>query len=136
MNSEGVAKKQGKTFFLVVSCLFFPFRLLMVTCRLHIPCLWHMCHSSLLSYFCCYFFLYLYCALYFSFSSLSLLYSFLVRQKPRSNHKISEILIFMFCFGACITTLPLGPDNNPTRAKEEPLQMVFLGPCLLLSTMC
>ena len=31
----------------------------------------------------------------------------------------------MFCFGACIPTLPLGPDNNPTRAREEPLQMVF-----------
>ena len=37
--------------------VFFPFRLLMVTRRLHIPCWLQMCHSSLVSYFCCYVFL-------------------------------------------------------------------------------
>ena len=134
-NPEGVAKKQGKNCCFWLSCVcFFPFRLLMVICRLHISCCWQTCHSSLLSYFCCYVILrwfcflvsihlYLYCVLYFLFSALSLLYSLLVWQKPRSNHKISEILIFMFCFGACIPTRPLGPDNNPTRAREEPLQV-------------
>ena len=53
-------KNQG---FLVVSCacfflfFFFPFRLLMVTCRLDIPSCLQTCHSSLLSYCCCYVFL-------------------------------------------------------------------------------
>ena len=59
---------------------------------------------------------------YFSFGCLSLLSSLLVWQKPRSNQKISQILIVIFCFGACIPTLSLGPDNNPTRPREEPLK--------------
>ena len=69
--------------------------------------------------------LYLCCALYFSFSCLSLLSSLLVWQQPRSNHKISQILIVIFCFGACIPTLSPGPENNPTRPREEPLKMFF-----------
>ena len=69
--------------------------------------------------------LYFCCVLYFSFSCLSLLSSLLVWQKPRSNHKISQILIVIFCFGACIPTLSLGPDNNPTRPREEPLNFFF-----------
>ena len=81
--------------------------------------------------------LYFCCVLYFSFSCLSLLSSLLVWQKPRSNHKISQILIVIFCFGACIPTLSLGPDNNPTRPREEPLKkFVFVALMLGLLAMC
>ena len=51
---KGWPKKQGKTrvFWLSHVRVFFPFRLLMVTCRLGIPCCLQMCHSSFLSYIC------------------------------------------------------------------------------------
>ena len=53
---QKTGKNQG--FFGCLMCVFFfPFRLLMVTCRLDIPSCLQMCHSSLLSYFCCYVFL-------------------------------------------------------------------------------
>ena len=136
---KGWPKNREKPgFFGCLMCVFFfPIRLLMVTCRLDIPSCLQMFHSSLHSYFCCYvvpslrwlcflvsIHLYLCCALYFSFSCFSLLSSLLVWQKPRSNHKISQILIVIFCFGACIPTLSLGPDNNPTRPREEPSKNV------------
>ena len=129
--------KKKQVFFCCLVWFFCPFRLLMVTCRLHIPCCWLMCHSSLLSYFCCCVFflcggcvslflcIFIFIVLFTFHSVLCLccILSLAMTRKNRSNHKISEILIFMFCFGACIPALPLGPDNNPTRAREEPLQM-------------
>ena len=134
-------QKQGKNrvFWLShVRIFFFPFRLLMVTCRLDIPSCLQMCHSSLFSYFCCYVFLLCGgCVSLFLFIFIFVVFftfhsSLLVWQKHRSNHKISQILIVIFCFGACIPTLSLGPDNNPTRPREGTLQLFFLLPCFLV----
>ena len=150
---QGVAKKQGKTsVFLVVSCaVFFLYRLLMVTCRLDIPSCLQMCHSSLLSYFWCYVFLLsggcvslflfifiLLVVIIFHLVVLSSLSSLLVWQKPKSNQKISQILIVIFCFGACIPTLSLGPDNNPYSAKRRTSQKIcfFVAFMLGLLAMC
>ena len=74
--------------------------------------------------------LYLCCALYFAFGYFSLLSSLLVWQKPRSNHKISQILIVIFCFGACIPTLSLGPDNTLLGQEKNSSKNVF---CCLAS---
>ena len=137
--SEGVAKKPGKKQFFWLSHVrvFFSissphdhlsssytllfaivsFILVFLLLLLCFPFLRWLCFLvSIHLYLCC---------VHFSFSSLSLLSSLLVWQKPRSNHNISEILIFIFCFGACIPTLSLGPDNNPTRHREESLKMLF-----------
>ena len=38
--------------------------------------------------------------------------------KPRSNYRISEMLILMFCFGACILARSLGPAKNPYSAQR------------------
>ena len=70
----------------------------------------------------------------FTFHSLFLYCIISWCDKPRSKHKISEMLIFMFCFGARIPTLLLGPDNDPTWPENNPSKC-FL-PCLLLLTMC
>ena len=70
--------------------------------------------------------LYLYCALYCSFCCFSFLHSLLVWQKPRSNHRIFVVLIFMFCFGACIPTLHLAQRITPTPPREgEPSKWYF-----------
>ena len=132
-------QKKGKTrvFWLSHVRVFFPFRLLMVTCRLDIPSCLQMCHSSLLSYFCCYVFLFcggcvslflfifIFVVLFTFHSVVSLCCLLSWWTKTRSNHKISQILIVIFCFGACIPTLSLGPDNSPTWPREEPLNCFF-----------
>ena len=130
--------------FLLVSCAVFCFlyRLLMVTCRLDKPSCLQMCHSSLLSYFSCYVFLLSggcvsLCLLIFIFLGLitfhlvvclSCLLSWWDRN-PDETTKYLQILIVIFCFGASIPTLSLGPDNNPTRPREEPLKK-FVFCCL------
>ena len=50
--------------------------------------------------------------------SLSCIFS-LCDQKLRSNHKIFKTLISMFCFGACILALSLGPAKNPCSAQRN-----------------
>ena len=85
--------------------------------------------SFLLSVFC--FFLFLVVVFRFLFPSLSLLcslflillflfpaFSLCVTPKTRSNHRISEMFILMFCFGACILALWLGPAKNPYSAQR------------------
>ena len=81
--------------------------------------------------------LYFSCVHYFSFGCLSLLSSLLVGQKPRSNHKISQILIVIFCFGGCIPTLSLGPDNNLLgQEKNLSKNLFFVAFRLGLLAMC
>ena len=46
-------------------------------------------------------------------------------KKPDQMRKYLTILFSCLCFGACIPTLSLGPTNNPTRPREEPLEMVY-----------
>ena len=133
-------QKPGKSkgFFVVVSCLFFPFRLLMVACRLHIPCCLQMCHSSLLSHFYCYvfvlcggcvfLFLFIFMSVVlFNFHSVVCLCCLLswCEKNPDQMRKYLTILFSCLCFGACIPTLSLGSINNPTRPGEEPLEMVY-----------
>ena len=145
-NSQGVAKKQGKNqgFFGCLMCVFFSIS----SPHGHLSS-WHTSLFANVSFIlafllCCYVFLlcggcvslflfiFIFAVLFTCHSVVCLcLSSLLVWQKPRSNHKISEILIFIFCFGACIPTLSLGPDHNPTRAREEPLKMFFF--CCLAS---
>ena len=139
---RGGQKNRGKQgFFVVVSCLcvyVFSFRLLMVTCRLHIPCCLQMCHSSLLSYYYCYVFLlcggcvslFLFIfifAVFFTFHSVVCLCCLLswCEKTPDQMRKYLTILFSCLCFGACTPTLSLGPTNNPTRPREEPLEMVY-----------
>ena len=104
-----------------------PFGLLMVTYRLRIPCSLQKCRSScffLLLVFCFSFFGG--CVSFFLFPCLSLLcslflillflfpaFSHCVTKKPRSNHRISEMFVLMFRFGACILAVSLGPAKNP-----------------------
>ena len=79
------------------------------------------------------------------YSSLSLLRSLLCVQlfffavfslgatkNQIKSQNIAKCLIVIFCFGACIPTLSLGPDNNPTRPGEELLKKRFLLPCFLV----
>ena len=130
----------------VFGCLmwfFFPlYRLLMVTCRLHIPSCLQMCHSSLLSYLWCYvillsggcvsLFLFIFiCLVFITFHLVVCLCCFLswCDRNPDQIRKYLQILIVLFCFGGCIPTLSLGPDNNPTRPREEPLKK-FVFRCL------
>ena len=102
-----------------------PFGLLMVTYRLRMPCSLQKCHSScfLLLVFCfssswwlCFVVCFHVC-LYCAFCKLDFVVSFsaffLCDQKTRSNHRISEMFILMFCFGACILAFSLGPAKNP-----------------------
>ena len=77
--------------------------------------------------------LYLCCALYFSFSCFSFFFFAVFSlgvTKTQIKSQISQILIVNFCFGVCIPTLSLGPDNNPTRPGEELLKKCF---CCLAS---
>ena len=73
-----------------VLCFFF----LVVVFRLLFP---------FLSFLCSLFLILLFMFLHFS----------LCDQKTRSNHRISEMFILMFCFGACILAFSLGPAKNP-----------------------
>ena len=73
-----------------VLCFFF----LVVVFRLLFP---------FLSFLCSLFLILLFIFLHFS----------LCDQKTRSNHRISEMFILMFCFGACILAFSLGPAKNP-----------------------
>ena len=147
-NSKWVAQKTGKkTNILVVSWLFFPFGLLMVTFRLHIPCCLQMCHSSLFLSFFVRFFFFAVVVFHCFFPNLSLLCSLLFvllfvfpafslcGTKTRSNHwepNNLKLCFLMFCFDACILPLSLGADNNPyTRPREQPLKMVVV--CLVFS---
>ena len=57
LSRGGQKTRKNQGFWLSHVRVFFPFRLLMVTCRLNIPSCLQMCHSSLLSYCCCYVFL-------------------------------------------------------------------------------
>ena len=118
---------QNKGFFVVVSCLFFLFHLLMVILAFLLLLL---CFRSL-RWLCFLVSIHLYvcCALYFSFSCLSLLSSLLVQEKPDQMRNYLTILFSCLCFGACIPTLSLGPTNNPARPREEPLKMVYF--CLV-----
>ena len=50
-------------------------------------------------------------------------------RNPDQIRKYLQILIVIFCFGASIPTLSLGPDNNPTWPREEPLKK-FVFCCL------
>ena len=142
--SRGGQKTGKNQCFLVVSCAVFCFlyRLLMVTCRLDKPSCLQMCHSSLLSYFSCYVFLlsggcvslFLFIFIFLGLITfhlvvcLSCLLSWWDRN-PDETTKYLQILIVIFCFGASIPTLSLGPDNNPTRPREEPLKK-FVFCCL------
>ena len=111
------------------TCRFFfccPYGLLMVTYRLRIPCSLQKCHSSCFFYFRCFVFLlfggcvsfivsiFVFVVLFaFDFVVFFFLHFSLCDQKTRSNHRISEMLILMFCFGACILAFSLGPAKNP-----------------------
>ena len=124
----------------------------MVTCRLDKPSCLQMCHSSLVSHFSYYVFLLsggCVSLFLFIFNFLGLIFFHLVvclffclvywwDRNPDETTKYLQILIVIFCFGASIPTLSLGPDNNPTRPTEEPLKkFVFLLPFMLgLLTMC
>ena len=90
------------------------------------------CKSVTHLVFCfrCFVFFFLVVGFRFLFPSLSLLCSlFLILlflfpafslcvTKNRSNHRISEIFILMFCFGACILALSFGPAKNPYSAQR------------------
>ena len=103
-----------------------PFGLLMVTYRLRIPRSLQKCHSScFFFYFRCFVFLLLggcvsffvsmfVFIVFFAFDFVVFFLHFsLCDQKTRSNHRISEMFILMFCFGACILAFSLGPAKNP-----------------------
>ena len=57
--------------------------------------------------------------------SLSCILAWSERRKTRWNHRISEILIFMFWVRACILTLSLGPANKPFLAQRRTPQNGF-----------
>ena len=72
------------------------------------------------------------CVSFFLFPCLSLLcslflillflfpaFSHCVTKKPRSNHRISEMFVLMFRFGACILAVSLGPAKNPYSDQNE-----------------
>ena len=135
-NSEWVAKTQGTkkmffgcllsffggVFFHVVSlCSRF-----VIMCLLLCECVIHPCILS----FVVMFFFFAVVVFHCFFPALSLLcyvcfillffvsaFSLLKTQTKSQNAPISEILFLMFCFGACILTLPLGPANNPYSAQ-------------------
>ena len=125
-----------------------PLGLFMVTYRLRMPCSLQKCHSSFFFtlVFCfssfwwlCFVFCFHVC-LYCAFCKLDFVVFFffcilLWDQKSRSNHRISEMFILMFCFGACILAFSLGPAKTPTRTREAPLQIVF-DSFLWFLTMC
>ena len=136
-------EKQNKVF-LVVSCLFFSissahghlsssYTLLFANVSF-IPCFLIFVVTffffAVVVFACFYSSLSLLCCLLFIQLSVFAVFSLGVT-KTRSNDEVSQILIFMFCFGACIPTPSLGPDNNPIQPREEPLQMVCFLPCLL-----
>ena len=124
-----------------------PLGLFMVTYRLRMPCSLQKCHSFFFFYFGVLLFFFLVVVFRFLFPCLSLLCVLQVRfccfffcillcdQKSRSNHRISEMFILMFCFGACILAFSLGPAKTPTRTREAPLQIVF-DSFLWFLTMC
>ena len=106
--------KVSLIFFFYFGVLLFFF--LVVVFRFLFPCLSLLCVLQVR--FCCFFFCILLCD-----------------QKSRSNHRISEMFILMFCFGACILAFSLGPAKTPTRTREAPLQIVF-DSFLWFLTMC
>ena len=141
-SGQKTGKNQG---FLVVSCacFFFPFRLLMVTCRLDIPSCLQVCHSSLLSYCCCYVFLlsggcvslFLFILSFVVFFAFHLVVCLccLLSWCDRNPDQITKYLKFWLSSSASVPASPhflsLGPDNNPTRPREEPLKK-FVFCCL------
>ena len=145
---QGVAKKQGKTsafwlshvrfFFFYIVSSWSPVvltDLLACKCVIH-PCFLTFHFFILLSDGCVSLFLFIFIFLVFiTFHLLVCLSCFLswCDRNPDQIRKYLQILIVIFCFGASIPTLSLGPDNNPTRPREEPLKKnCFLLPLCLV----
>ena len=70
-------------------------------------------------------------AVFFTFHSVVCLCCLLswCEKNPDQMRNYLTILFSCLCFGACIPTLSLGSTNNPTRPREEPLEMVYF--CLV-----
>ena len=58
------------------------------------------------------------CSLFLIMLFLFPAFSLSMTQKTRSNHRIFAMFILMFCFGACILALWLGPAKNPYSAQR------------------
>ena len=76
----------------------------------------------------CFLFLFIFMSgVFFTFHSVRCLCCLLswCEKNPDQMRKHLTILFSCLCFSACIPTLSLGPTNNPTRPREEPLEMVY-----------
>ena len=73
------------------------------------------------------------CSLFLILLFLFPAFSHCVTKKPRSNHRISEMFVLIFRFGACILAVSLGPAKKPLLGPE--MKMVFVS-FLWLLTMC
>ena len=80
--------------------------LVFCTCGLCLSSFWWLCFV-----FC--FHVCVYCALCFWFCCFSFLHFLFVWPKTRANHRISEMFVLMFRFGACILAVSVDPAKNP-----------------------
>ena len=86
------------------------------------------CYVFVLCGGCVFLFLFIFMsAVLFTFHSVVCLCCLLswCETNPDQMRKYLTILFSCLCFGACIPTLSLGPTNNPTWPREEPLEMVY-----------